>query len=498
MAASVLPSVLLIVPAIYLYLILAERKLRHIPTVGGPSLPILSFLGFVRYLVRGHDLIQEGYVRYKGGVFKYKATRGWTVIVTSTPLIEELRRAADDELSFAESTNEVLQIPYTLGANIHHNPYHIPIVRSQLTRNLSTLFPDLRDEIAAAFNDEIPLKGDDWVKIRARDAITQIVCRTSNRVFVGLPLCRDPDYCELNKRFTIDVVTKAYALSLLPDVLKPIVGKLLKTVERSVDRGVEHVEPLITKRLNKMNELGDEWADKPTDMLQWLIEDAQGEERTVRALVLRILTVNFAAIHTSSMGFINVLHYLAAHPQYVQPMREEVDAVLEQEGWSKTALGKMRRVDSFIREVQRLTGLGATSMQRLALKDFTFSDGTFIPAGTFVAVPVRAIHYDEEIYPHATLFDPWRFSSMRDEDGEGTKHSAVSTSTEYILFGHGRHACPGRFFAVNELKAMLAHILLTYDVRLEGKEGVLPPARFVGGSLVPDMEAQVLFRRRQA
>ena len=36
-------------------------------------------------------------------------------------------------------------------------------------------------------------------------------------------------------------------------------------------------------------------------MLQWLMDNAQGEEKEIRALVLRILTINFAAIHTSSM-----------------------------------------------------------------------------------------------------------------------------------------------------------------------------------------------------
>ena len=37
------------------------------------------------------------------------------------------------------------------------------------------------------------------------------------------------------------------------------------------------------------------------DMLMWLMEEAQGDERSTRNLALRILTVNFAAIHTSSM-----------------------------------------------------------------------------------------------------------------------------------------------------------------------------------------------------
>ena len=53
-----------------------------------------------------------------------------------------------------------------------------------------------------------------------------------------------------------------------------------------------------------------------------------------------------------------MLFYLAANPQYIQPLREEVEAVVEKEGWSKAALAKMRKVDSFIKECQRLEGIG--------------------------------------------------------------------------------------------------------------------------------------------
>lgn len=39
-------------------------------------------------------------------------------------------------------------------------------------------------------------------------------------------------------------------------------------------------------------------------------------------------------------------------------MREEVEEVVSREGWSKAAIQKMRRVDSFLKETQRMTGLG--------------------------------------------------------------------------------------------------------------------------------------------
>jgi cytochrome P450 len=37
---------------------------------------------------------------------------------------------------------------------------------------------------------------------------------------------------------------------------------------------------------------------------------------------------------------------------------------------------------------------------------------------------------------------------------------------ENLTWGYGQHACPGRFFAANEIKLMLARILMDYDLRL--------------------------------
>jgi len=38
----------------------------------------------------------------------------------------------------------------------------------------------------------------------------------------------------------------------------------------------------------------------PANLIDWLLKDAPGERRTVHDIALRILAVNFAAIHTST------------------------------------------------------------------------------------------------------------------------------------------------------------------------------------------------------
>ena len=49
-------------------------------------------------------------------------------------------------------------------------------------------------------------------------------------------------------------------------------------------------------------------------------------------------------------------------------------------------------------------------------------------------------HLDEEVYSDASTFKGFRFSDMREEEGEGTKNQMVATSNDYLVFGHGKQA----------------------------------------------------------
>ena len=50
----------------------------------------------------------------------------------------------------------------------------------------------------------------------------------------------------------------------------------------------------------------------------------------------------------------HTLYYLASLPEYMQPLREEVEEAVKSEGWTKAGLDQMHKIDSFIRETQRL------------------------------------------------------------------------------------------------------------------------------------------------
>ncbi|KAF9230013.1 cytochrome P450, partial [Melanogaster broomeanus] len=441
------------------------------PTVGS-STWLGSWWSGIKFVTNASDIIQEGYKKHKGGAFKVVNMYSWLVIVSGTRYVDDIRNASDDELSNMEAINDAssettMKFEYTLGHDVHYNPYHVQFMRSQLTRGLGTLYPAIRDEVVTAFEEVLDLRGNGKLDVPAFAAVQKIVCRTSNRIFVGLPLCRDPDWIDLNIRFTFDAIKGGIIIGLFPKFMAPLVARFMTNVPETNRRAVKHLGPIIEERLKHLEENGNAWADKPHDLISWLMDEAEGSERTIKAWTQRVLAVNFAAVHVSAHSFTQALYNLATNPQYIQPLREEVESVVATEGWSKDALGKMYKIDSFLRESQRIEGNAAATMVRKVLKDFRFSDGKVIPKGAFLAVAANSTHLDDELYENARKFDPFRFANMRSEDEDGINNQFVSLSPEYLPFGLGRHACPGRYFAANELKSMLAHVVTSYDIKLE-------------------------------
>jgi ent-kaurene oxidase len=56
------------------------------------------------------------------------------------------------------------------------------------------------------------------------------------------------------------------------------------------------------------------------------------------------------------------------------------------------------------------------------------------------------------------------------------------------------HSSPGRFFAVNEIKLMLAFMILRYDIKT--KDEKRPEDIKFAMHLIPDMKAEILFKKR--
>lgn len=133
-------------------------------------------------------------------------------------------------------------------------------------------------------------------------------------------------------------------------------------------------------------------------------------------------------------------------------------------------------------------------MSRMATEKVVLSDGTVIPKGNLVSVTSNRM-WDSKLHSDPLKWDPKRFLTMREQPEKQHLAQLVTTNPDHLAFGHGQHACPGRFFAANEVKIALITILIKYDIDLI--DGETPRVFDYGFSLNADPIVKIKIRRRQ-
>lgn len=311
-------------------------------------------------------------------------------------------------------------------------------------------------------------------------------------------------------------------LRQFPSAVKPLLGPLLSLPAYRHHNGyTKVVVPEIVRRQQTYAGVSKE--DKPNDFLQWQIDRAAASgiasESDPRTIAARMLAVNFAAIHTSTFSITqSIFDLVSSDPGNVASLREESTAALAatDNEWSKSTLQHLVKHDSVLRESSRLGSFLSVGLVRrvIAPEGLIAPNGTVCPYDSWIGVPTNGVHNDLAIYPEGDKYKPFRFSDAREAEakleveGEGLSKeserealikkanlSFVSVSPTYHPFGHGRHACPGRFFAANELKLLLAYMVRNYDFQFIDSR---PPSEWVGPVLIPPRKATIRVRKRAA
>lgn len=128
------------------------------------------------------------------------------------------------------------------------------------------------------------------------------------------------------------------------------------------------------------------------------------------------------------------------------------------------------------------------------MQDIKLSRGVELPKNSYVAVSAHRM-MDPCVYPDPEKWDAYRFVK-RAQDPQHARFSNFSTvSPEHTGFGFGKHACPGRIYVTQELKILLAHILLKYDWKLP--DGYKLNLLNHGFDTMTDVMASLLISRRK-
>ncbi|KAL4070373.1 cytochrome P450 [Scleroderma citrinum] len=447
-----------------------SSPIARIPVYATLPWPLSRF----QFFYDAQQVLYGGYWKHKGGVFRVLRWTGWVIVVSGHQLVEELYRVPEDALSVWEAAKDEIQMLYTFGEPAHSRPYQLTLVKSKLARHRDRLVRDLLDEVIPAVEDIIGTT--DWVEFNIKN-ISRVVTRTFNRMLVGPELCRDESYNQLSTDFTKAVYTTSVIINLFPSVLRGIVGMAITQLPWYQKKGAQFLKPLIEER--KAWRGRDDGLEKPNDFLSFLIEGVPEEELDTLDLVARLLTVTTATAHTSSSALTHALLELADRTSYVDPLRQEVAKAVDAHGWTRNGVENMTLVDSFLKESIRTHAIGCMSFPLKAIEPITLSDGTYIPKDSIIATSL-AVHFDDEFYENPYTFDGFRFASPATEGGGPSGGNGLSkTSVSFLPFGHGRHIWwPGRYVVAYVLKAVMAHLVLNYDIKLGGDGKAKPDIWF--------------------
>ncbi|KAJ0417350.1 cytochrome P450 [Aspergillus carlsbadensis] len=339
------------------------------------------------------------------------------------------------------------------------------VVRMRLTQSLGAVTKPLSDETAHAlatnWGDET-----EWQTIPLKSTILSIVSQLSSKVFLGDQICRNPHWLRITVAYAVDSFFAAEALRLWPSILRSLVAPFLPTVRKiqsELEEARQIIAPVLARRkAEKQAALEQGITHEPyQDAMEWMEQCAKGREYDA---AVAQLSLSLAAIHTTSDMLTQVLYDICACDGLVEEMRGEIVDVIRKEGWTRMTLSQLTLMDSVLKESQRLKPTTIATMRRMTIKPLPLSDGTTIPKNSILFVSCERM-WDPTVYPSPEKFNPHRYLQLRSVPGHETSAQLVAPSPEHMGFGLGKHACPGRFFAANELKIALCHILIKYDLR---------------------------------
>ncbi|KAK7419947.1 hypothetical protein QQZ08_010650 [Neonectria magnoliae] len=398
------------------------------------------------YCFDSRATLKQGYDQFKDKPFGVDSMEGVKLIVPMS-FLDKLR--SHPSLSFQKSIDNDLMRAYTGIGGI--DTFGVNVI----TKNFNPTIPS-----AFVMHDEEASNNSDWLKII--------------------------------EDYVIQAAGYAQALKTWPPFLRPFVCRFLPH-RREMSRQWSSARAIVKATLDAKRS-GAKSISNPPTILDHLTSGPNEERiRDLDAQLQQQLLLAVASIHTTSSSVLHCLYDLAARPEYVSELRQEAKEVLEACGgvFTKEGLGRLEKLDSFMKESQRLCSPDLTTFQRMAVKPLTLPDGTYVPAKTKLEIATSAINIDGTYFENPETFDGLRFYRRRQNGESNLIYTSVGRTN--LGWGVGRHACPGRFLADVEIKIIIAELLLRYDIKNPEGQGRYKNFEFEA-IVFPDPEAKIMLK----
>ncbi|EUC29006.1 hypothetical protein COCCADRAFT_29839 [Bipolaris zeicola 26-R-13] len=476
------PGIGIAIAVILLYCVLSRSGQQPFPDIPVASLEKglwrclprrLKPPEFLRY---GNSLMQEGR-RMTTGCFQVHSGAGFKIVVPNR-FSHELRN--HPALSLSKGQKKEFPTQYAgfegMREGLRDDRLMLDVINAKLTPSLGLLTGLLVHETSRAVEHTLGEKSG-WEGFEVKDVAIDITARVSGHVFVGEQLARNDNWLAISKEYTIRIFGNGVVLNFFPPFLRAFMYQILppcRQLRKQVQDARKLLEPeaqkIINQRKESKNKVESSTENAAGNCFAWMLDIAKGRPLDFTG---GQLLLSLAAMNTTTEVITRCLLQICDTPEILQPLRGELIEVLTGHGWTRSALQKLRLMDSFLREVLRVHPLASAPMTRYVSKPIILSDGTTLPAGGLILISDDHTR-GASAFSNPETFDLHRFYRQGEQTGkEGGLHF-VTTSAEHLQFGHGQHACPGRFFVSDQLKVLIAFYILKYDFRYEPGTSRLP------------------------
>ena len=181
-------------------------------------------------------------------------------------------------------------------------------------------------------------------------------------------------------------------------------------------------------------------------------------EYDIAALQAAILWA--AVANTAPMSCWSVVDLLL-HPEALEAVKQELEEHIPPSSpasiYDKEILAKLKILESCINETVRRILNATSTRQAMTNTTVECSDKTKIGLrkGDIVMYPAFLKHFDPE------LFGPNPYEYQYDRF---VKRPNQPKAPSIMIFGCGTHMCPGRYWAINEIKILVAMIIQHMDI----------------------------------
>ena len=411
---------------------------KNIPIVSG-GLPIIGH-GFA-FSADVVGFVKKCYQRY-GKVFKFKIFNKNIVVICDHNLKKEFFKDTEENMSLYQLLTN-LYFADAFSDDPKNLPIIIKLVKSTVAVKFDTFVPKILDEAQKMIN---RLKNHVSQKISISSEMIRFVANTSARCFIGITM--NDQFYDVLIKFT-NLLNRIVVLTyFLPKwLLRITIGLKLAAYRKQMTKMLHAEIETYRHDLEKVDSL---ILRRSVDY----VDDVSGYKLKNDDIGDIIVCLLYVSSENTALGLLNTMVDLAQNEEYWNKVKLDSAKYLGQNDIK--GLFSSQIIDSCLMESARM-GTHIFPIGRKPLKKDTigeyFLDNDSID-NVSLCLPLMMSDNDvaSDVFVDSETYDPSRYQN----------NSNAKNSTNIMTWGSGSHLCPGKQFAIYEIKMAMALLTTTF------------------------------------